>query len=107
MSMFDYIDELLKECPEDLMKGVSSTSASSHLYNLNENAEKLDRETAILFHHLTAKLLYLLMRTRPDLQTPMYFLMTQVKLPDVDYWKKLDQCLRFSRYEKRETTHTC
>jgi hypothetical protein len=31
MSMFDYIDELLKECPEDLMKGASSTGASSHL----------------------------------------------------------------------------
>jgi hypothetical protein len=39
MSMFDYIDELLKECLEDLMKGVSSTGASSHLYNMNENAK--------------------------------------------------------------------
>jgi hypothetical protein len=89
MTMFDYIDELLKECPEDLMKGVSSTGASSHLYNINDSAEKLDRETAILFHHLTAKLLYLSKRTRPDLQTPVSFLTTRVKSPDVDDWKKL------------------
>jgi Reverse transcriptase (RNA-dependent DNA polymerase) len=27
LSMFDYIDGLLKECPEDLMKGVSSSGA--------------------------------------------------------------------------------
>jgi hypothetical protein len=58
MSMYDYIDELLKVAPEDLMKGVSSSAAAAHLYTVNENAEKLDSDTAILFHHLTAKLLY-------------------------------------------------
>jgi hypothetical protein len=77
------------------MKGASLTGASSHLYNVNENAEKLDNETAILFHHLIAKLLYLSKRTRPDLQTPVSFLTTQVKSPDVDDWKKLGRCSRF------------
>jgi hypothetical protein len=90
-----YIDELVKECLEDLMKGVSSTSASSHLYSVNENAEKLDNETAILYHHITAKLLYLSKQTHPDLQTPVSFLTTQVKSPDVDDWKKLGRCLCF------------
>jgi hypothetical protein len=93
MSMFEYIDELLKECPEDLMKGASLTGASSHLYNMNENAVKLDNETAILYHHLMAKLLYLSKRTRPDLQMPVSFLTTWVKSPDVDDWKKLGRCL--------------
>jgi hypothetical protein len=55
MLMFNYIDELLKECPDDLMKGVSSSGAAAHLYNMNNDAEKLDAETAILYHHLTAK----------------------------------------------------
>jgi hypothetical protein len=76
MSMYDYIDELLKETPADLMKGVSASGAASHLYAVNENAEKLDSETVIMFHHLTAKLLYLSKRTRPDLQTPVSFLTT-------------------------------
>jgi hypothetical protein len=57
--------------------------------------EKLDNETAILYHHLTAKLLYLSKRTRPDLQTPVSFLATRVKSTDVDDWKKLGRCLRF------------
>jgi hypothetical protein len=94
MSMFNYIDELLKECPENLMKGASSTGASSHLYNVNEQAEKLDNETSVMYHRLTAKLLYLLKQTHPDLQTPLSFLTTQVKSPDVDDWKKLGRCLR-------------
>jgi hypothetical protein len=58
MSMFDCIDEWLKECLEDLKKRASSTGASNHLYNVSEHAEKLDNEAAILYHHLMAKLLY-------------------------------------------------
>jgi Reverse transcriptase (RNA-dependent DNA polymerase) len=102
MSMFDYIDELLKECPEDLMKGISSSGAAGHLYVVNDKAEKLDGEMAILFHHFTAKLLYLSKRTRPDLQTPVSFLTTRVKCPDVDDWKKLGRCLRFLRDTKND-----
>jgi hypothetical protein len=55
MLMFNYIDELLKEYPDDLMKGVSSSGAAAHLYNMIDDAEKLDAETAILYHHPTAK----------------------------------------------------
>lgn len=97
MTMTDYIDELLKEVPTELMKGVSSTAAAGHLFAVNEKAEKLDGETAILFHHLTAKLLYLSKRTCPDLQTPVSFLTTRVRNPDIDDWKKLGRCLRFLR----------
>jgi hypothetical protein len=100
MSMFDYIDELLKECPDDLMKGAASSGASAHLYQVDPKANKLDSETAILYHHLTAKLLYLSKRTRPDLQTPVSFLSTRVLSPDVDDWKKLGRCLRFLRNTK-------
>lgn len=102
MSMCDYIDELLKEVPEDLIKGVSSTGTAGYLYMVNENAEKLDDETAAIFHHLTAKLLYLSKRTRPDLQTPVSFLTTRVKSPDVDDWKKLGRCLRFLKATKHD-----
>jgi hypothetical protein len=87
------------------MKGLSSSAAAAHLYTVNENAEKLDSETAVLFHHLTAKLLYLSKRTRPDLQTPVSFLTTRVQSPDVDDWKKLGRCLRFLR-ETRKDPHT-
>jgi hypothetical protein len=77
------------------MKGASLTGASSHLYTVNENAEKLDNETVILYHPLMAKLLYLSKRMHPDLQMPVSFLTTWVKSPDVDDWKKLGRCLQF------------
>ena len=58
MTMFDFIDELLKECPDDLMKGTSATAAAAHLFTVSSDSDKLDEETATLYHHLTAKLLY-------------------------------------------------
>jgi hypothetical protein len=60
MSMFDYIDELLKESPDDLMKGSSPSGAAAHLHNVNDDVEKLDADTTIL---LTANLLYLSRQT--------------------------------------------
>jgi hypothetical protein len=62
MSMNDYIKELLKECPDDLMKGVSASPAGNYLFNVNPECEKLNNDTAVMFHHLTAKMLYLAKR---------------------------------------------
>jgi Reverse transcriptase (RNA-dependent DNA polymerase) len=95
MTMNDFIEELLKECPDDLMKGTSTTPAAAHLFTINPECDKLDSETATLYHHLTAKLLYLSKRTRPDLQVAVSFLSTRVLSPDTDDWKKLGRCLRY------------
>jgi hypothetical protein len=95
MTMNDFIEELLKECPDDLMKGTSTTPAAAHLFAINPDCEKLDSATATMYHHLTAKLLYLSKRTRPDLQLAVSFLSTCVLNPDTDDWKKLGRCLRY------------
>jgi len=58
ISMYDYIDKMLAELPSD-MNRVSTTMAALHLFNVNDSAEKLDKNKAQLFHHLVAKLLYL------------------------------------------------
>ena len=34
-SMNEYIEELIVECPEDLTKGVATTPAASHLFQVN------------------------------------------------------------------------
>ena len=97
MTMHDYVDELLKESPDDLMTKNSATPAASHLFTVDPNCEKLDTESATLYHHLTAKLLYLAKRTRPDLLTAVSFLSTRVLSPDQDDWKKLGRCLQYLR----------
>ena len=93
-TMNDYIDGLLNEMTED-MKGVAVTPAASHLNEVNDNAEKLSDTMHDTFHHLTAKILYLSKRARPDLQTAVSFLTTRIMQPDIDDWKKLSRCLKY------------
>lgn len=58
ISMVPYIDEMLGELPED-MHGESPTPAANHLFETNDNQEKLDGATSTMFHHNVAKLLFL------------------------------------------------
>ena len=83
--MADYIEALLLETPDEMFKGrAPATRAASHLFDINDNPIKLDEEHAELFHHLTAKLLYLCKRVRPDLHLPVSFLCTRVQSPNQD-----------------------
>ena len=86
--MYDYIDGMLAELPSD-MNGVSTTPATLHLFNINDGAEKFDKNKAQIFHHLVAKLLYPSGRNRQDIQKAVAFLCTRVQSPDPDDYKKL------------------
>ena len=99
-SMPQYIEDLLLEYPDSIMKGTSTTPAANHLFQINENTEKLGATDAVLFHHLVAKLLYLGKRTRPDLPTAISFLCTRIQNPDVDDFKKLGWCMCYLRDSK-------
>ena len=99
-SMPQYIEDLLAECPDSIMKGSLPTPAANYLFQTNENAEKLNAMDAVLYHHLVAKLLYLGKGTRPDLLTAISFLCTRIQSPDVDNFKKLGRCLRYLRDSK-------
>ena len=74
--MPDFVQGVLDEFPEDLMKGPSATPAANHLFNVDPEYRELDKEKASRFHHLMANLLYLSKRARPDLQTAVLFLTT-------------------------------
>ena len=87
--MQDFIQGVLDECLEDLMKGALVTPAANHLFNINPDCRKLGEEKASQFHHLTVKLLYLSKRAWPDLQTVVSFLTMQVQEPDKDNYTKL------------------
>jgi hypothetical protein len=94
--MDDYVQDLLDEAPEDML-GTVATPAGEHLFTVTENPTYLDDPDAELFHHLTAKLLFLCKRARPDLQTAVAFLTTRVKRPDVDDYKKLGRVIKYLR----------
>lgn len=98
IKMFDYIKKLLKESPPD-MNGESNTLAANHLFTVNlVNPKLLDEETAELFHHFIAKLLFLSKRATPDIQMAVAFLSTRVKQPDVDNYKKLTRVICYLRH---------
>ena len=90
-----FIDDLIAETPSKLLKGMAASPGGQHLFTVNEDCPKLSEKQAELFHHLTAKLLYLCKRTRPDIQTAIAFLTTHVSSPDCDDYKKLGRCLKY------------
>jgi hypothetical protein len=92
--MDDYISNLFEEAPAD-MAGTATTPAADHLFSVNETPDYLDDVTSELFHHLTAKLLFLCKRARPDIQTAVAFLATRVKHLDKDDYKKLSRVIKY------------
>ena len=87
--MKEYIDRMVVECPEGLLKGNPASPAANHLFGINPDCEKLSSVEADEFHHFVAKLLYLAKCTRPDILLAVAFLCTRVKGPDQDDYKKL------------------
>jgi len=97
--MDDYVADMLGEVPED-MAGSAVTPAAEHLFQVNDDAEALDKTDSDLFHSVTAKLLFLCKRARPDIQTPIAFLCTRVRNPDADDYKKLRRVVCYLRNTK-------
>ena len=58
-SMPDYFEGLVHEMPDELLYGQANTLAANHLFDVNDNATKLNEGCVDIYHHLTAKLLYL------------------------------------------------
>lgn len=77
-----------------MLKGQASTLVASHLFEVNNNQENLNKDEAEECHRLMAKLPHLSKRTRPDTQTAVSFLTTRVKEPDVDNQKKFGRCIK-------------
>ena len=87
VQMFDYIDNMLGDLPED-MCGMVTSPATDHLFTVSDTGKKLTREQSEMFHHNVAKLLFLCKLARPEIQTTMAFLTTCVMAPEEDDYKK-------------------
>ena len=67
---------------EELEGGVTSP-AQHHLFQENKDSKPLNKNKKEKFHSVTAKLMYLVKRARPDLETLLSFLTTRVTKSDV------------------------
>ena len=89
--MAGYTADTLKFSNTD---GSATTPAANHLFEVRESV-LLDDPKREALHSITAKLLYLAKRTRPDILLPVSFLTTRVQAPDEDDWNKLQRVLRY------------
>ena len=96
VDMEDYLKEMISDLPDD-MKGLATTPAADHLFKVRDNVPKLDDEKAELFHHVTAQMLFVAQRGRPDLRTAISFLTKRVQTPDEDDYKKLARAIKYIR----------
>ena len=92
--MEDQLMEVIELFGEEL-EGKVTPLAQYNLFQVNEDAEPLDKNKKEIFHSVTAKILYLVKRARPDLETLVSFLTMRVTKSDVDGWKKLKRGLKF------------
>ena len=88
----------MKFC-EDI-PGEASTPAESDLYTVNEKSTVLDKSQKERYHSITAKILYLGKRVRPDILTAVSFLTKRVQSPNVDDMRKLRRVIRYIRSTK-------
>ena len=71
------------------------TPAKEDLFEIDASAEKLSEEVGKTFHSRVAKLLYMALRTRPDILVAVSFLSTRVTKSTVQDWDKLERVLRY------------
>lgn len=95
VTMDGYIIDLLDFCSN--IEGTAETPANKDLFTVRDDADKLGSEEREMFHTLTAKLLYLSKRVRPDILTAIAFLARRVQSPDIDDQKKLLRVVRYIR----------
>jgi len=97
ISMIDFVDSIIDDAPTDMGRGVYATPAVAKLFDVNQNATPLDKQTSEEFHTLVAKLLYLSKRARPDISTAVAFLTTRVTKPTEQDYAKLRRCIGYLR----------
>ena len=75
IEMKNQIKEAIEAFGEHFTETVTSPTAK-HLFQVDDNCPLLDEKQAEVFHSVTAKLLYLEKRARPDMETAISFLIT-------------------------------
>ena len=77
------------------VEATATSPAPNHLFQVDEQCEKLDKDKKEEFHMIMTKHIFLYKRTRPDIHTSVAFLTTRVTQLDQDDWKKMLRLLKY------------
>ena len=97
----EYIDEAIECFGEDLGKSVTSP-ATKNLFDVNEESKPLSAKKQEIFHSVVARVLLMMKRSRPDLETAISFLCTRVAYSTEEDWEKLRRLLKFLQQTKSD-----
>ena len=100
INMDGFVNELLDDCAERF-PGECETPAKKDLFVVG-NSKELNKEGKELFHTLTAKLLYLAKRVRPDILVVVSYLTKRVQLPNENDLLKLERVIKYIRHTKEK-----
>ena len=93
--------DMFEKLEGDASKSVTST-VTKKLFEVREDYEKLSDKKGELFHLVVVKLLFIIKRSRPHLETAVIFLTKRVSNIDIDDWEKLKRILGFVHCTPKE-----
>ena len=79
------------------METTETSPAAEHIFKVSNNPQLLDKDTKQYFLTLTAKILFLSKRERPDLQEAVELITTIVKGFDIDDYKNIRCIIKYLR----------
>jgi hypothetical protein len=108
VTMIDYNNDVIKAWDEAVTKFNNrferkvkrqriATAAPEDLFKVNDDAVKLDKERAKVFHSIVAMILYVVKMAWPNAALANAFLTTRVREPDEDDWRKLRHLINYLR----------
>lgn len=87
-TMFDYLEDMIVECAEDLKNSCSYYLGHDQLFKVAKDSSRLPLENTDIFNSYVARLLFASKRARPNIQVCVTSLCTRVKSPtEQDYTK--------------------
>ena len=88
------IDMFIRSDGDEAIEVVTSP-ATRRLREVDPNCEPLSEDKKDAFHSIVAKLLWIMKRARPDLETAISYLCTRVTKSDIDDWGKLKRVIAY------------
>jgi hypothetical protein len=94
VTMRDYLEEAIMESELNVTR-IAATPARRDLFDIDEDAKRLGKKQAEVFHSVVAKLLYVSIRARSDILLAISFLCTRVSKSTVEDEAKLKRVLEY------------
>ena len=96
-----HVDEDIEDFGETLKRNLEK-STTLQLFTITSEAKELEDEKKERYHSITAKILWIMKRSRPNLETAVSFLCTRVQCPTKEDWGELMRFLNYLKATKND-----